>query len=75
LKIILIKKQDVGTTFLSTRAALSNFGFMWVNSATLFLGEYVPWYVICSAAPLFGVFYFFWFMRVAKSLETKKKEE
>jgi len=48
---------------------------MWVNSATLFLGEYLPWYAICSAAPIFGMFYFFWFVKVAKSLETKKKEE
>jgi len=70
-----ISNEAAGTTFLSTRAALGNFGVMWVRSGTLFLGEYLPWYYICISAAIFGVPYIFWYMKTMKELETKKKEE
>jgi len=70
-----ISNEAAGTTFLSTRAALGNFGGMWVRSGALFLGEYVAWYYICIGGAIFGIFYLFWYMRTMKELETKKKEE
>jgi len=70
-----ISKQAVGSTFISTRAALGNLGGMWVKSGALFLGEYIPWYNVCVGAFGFGVLYLFWYIKVMKELQSRKKEE
>jgi len=75
LKFQILIIKAAGTTFLSTRAALGNFGGMWVRSTALFLGEYITWYYICIGGAIFGIFYQFWYLKTMRELETKKKEE
>ena len=64
-----------GTTFLSTRTALGGIGVLWVRSLALFLGEYIPWYIVCTTAGVIGIFYFFWLRKTVKELQNTKKEE
>lgn len=70
-----ICNESVGTTFLSTRSALTNFGFMWVNSVTLFLIDFLPWHMICIATLIFGVFYLYWLQRTIKPLSKISNED
>jgi len=46
-----------------------------VKSGALLLGDFIPWYTVCGGAFGFGIIYLFWYSKVMKELQTKKKEE
>jgi len=67
--------DSIGGTFLTTRNAIQNFGFLWPGTASLFIGSIIDWMWLSIAGLIFSLYYFRWYRKALLRLETLNPED
>jgi len=65
----------IGGTFLTTLAAVSNFGLLWPDSLSLFAESYIPWTIFGVLGWIYAFGYMKTFGKTILALENKDKKE
>jgi len=66
--------QSIGGTFLTTLAAISNFGQLSSITISLYINEYVSWEKMSILALVTTPIYFIWYQKQLKELSNKSAE-
>jgi len=67
--------ETISGTFLTTLAALSNLGYLWPRSLSLYINEYVSWEYMGIYAIIATPIYFAWYQKQLRELDKKSRED